>query len=68
MRATEAAIIIGCTPQEVRYLVRIGKLRASRQPMPGGFYWEVHASDVHTYACKPQTQGFPRGKHRKNQN
>ena len=65
MRATQAAKIIGCTPQQVRYLARTKQLRATRRLMPGGYYWEIREEAVRDYAAKPQSRGYPRGQARK---
>ena len=65
MTPTQASKIIGCSPQQVRYLARHGKIKASKEILPWGYHWNLDPKSVTSYARKPQTQGFPRGKKHK---
>ncbi len=65
MTATEAAMLIGCTPQQVRTLIRTKKIKAKRIKYPGGYYYQIQKREALRYHNKPQTCGFPRGKARK---
>ncbi len=65
MTATEAAKIIGCTPQQVRTLIRTKKIKAKRIKYPGGYYYQIQRREALRYRNTPQTCGFPRGQKRK---
>lgn len=62
----EASVRIGCSPQQVRTLIRSGKLRAKKSPLPlgGGYYYLIDERDVTKYS-KTQLRGWPRGRSRK---
>lgn len=70
MTPKKAAEIIGCSPQQVRTLIRVGKLRAVKVSLGVGgtgreFYqYEVHRGDVKRYAKSKQKVGYPRGRKR----
>lgn len=68
MTTTEAAQVIGCSPGHVRYLVRAGRLRATRLPGPynqRGYAWDIKRADAERYRDTPQRRGYPRGQPRK---
>jgi len=67
MTPSEAARVIGCTPGQVRHLIRIGTLRASRVRRPGGYCYDLHRPAVVRYRDRPQTHGFPRGAKRESE-
>ncbi len=64
MTPTEAAKIIGCTPQQVRTLIRTKKIKAKRIKYPGGYYYQIERREAIRYRDIPQTSGFPRGQKR----
>ena len=64
---TQAARMIGCSPQQVCTLIRTGKLIAIKEETDcnqHGFRYFLSIQSVKAYAKKPQTKGFPRGKKR----
>jgi len=71
MTPTEASTIIGCSPQQVRTLIRTGTLKARktqrRKDRNGNwqYSYSISESEAQRYAEKPQTKGFPRGQSRK---
>ncbi len=66
MTAKEAAKIIGCSPQQVRTLIRTKKLRAKKEKTPWGSYcYTIKKREAICYRNKPQTSGYPRGQARK---
>lgn len=68
MTPSQAAAIIGCTPQQVRTLIRTGKLRARRIAAPvnrQGYVYDITPGEARRYARKPQQGGYPRGASRK---
>lgn len=67
MSPSEAAAVIGCTTNQVRYLIRTKKLKARKKPTADnqhGYVYEVDARSVKSYANKPQGKGYPRGQAR----
>jgi hypothetical protein len=61
MKPTEAAKIIGCTPQQVRTLCRKGTIKATKRITKLGPYWEIAKKEAERYRDKEQKGGFPRG-------
>jgi len=61
MTAKEAACVIGCSPQQVRVLIRKGAIQATRRKMPGGYYYDVSQVEAERYRDTEQTKGWPRG-------
>lgn len=64
----KAAKIIGCSPQQVRTLVRNGKLEAIKEESPNsrtGYVHMVSLNAVRAYRRTNQSKGWPRGKRRK---
>jgi len=60
--ATEAAALIGCSPAQVRVLIRTGKIKAIKRKMPGGYYYVVSVAEAKRYRDTPQKHGgWPRG-------
>ena len=60
----QAAIIIGCSPQQVRTLIRKGKIKAEKKKdvrNPAGYNLEVDKESVKLYAKTIPRQGWPRG-------
>lgn len=65
MTPKQAALMIGCSPGQVRTLIRSGTLQATKRLLPyGGFMYDVSRSSVLRYLSKPQTVGYPRGRKR----
>ena len=67
MTPRQAATRIGCTPGQVRTLIRNGTLRARKVKSDAnqlGYRWSVTEASVAAYAAKPQTGGWPRGEAR----
>jgi len=70
MTPRQAAQIIGCSPQQVRTLIRAGVLKARPIPSannPAGYEWQVPRSEALRYAGAKPKRGWPRGKPRKPQ-
>lgn len=75
MNAHEAAKLIGCTPAQVRWLIRKGKLRARRMPLLDsngkkfGYSYQITETEARRQRDKPQNQkgggGCPRVSQRK---
>lgn len=58
--AQQAAVLMGCSPQYVRYLARTGRVRARR----AGPAWLIDANDLNAYRkghspCRPTTSPDP---------
>ena len=68
MTIKEAATVIGCSPQQVRHLIRSQKLAAIKtvDPIGYGYFYNVRPASVKAYAAKPQLKGWPRGVSRNN--
>ena len=67
MTPREAARRIGCTPGQVRTLVRAGVLKARKIKSDSnhlGYSWSLSAASVDAYAAIPQAGGWPRGEPR----
>ncbi len=67
MTPSQAAKVIGCTPGQVRTLIRTGKIQARMNLVPnpyGGYYYDIKPHEVRRYA-KTKTGGWPRGQSRK---
>jgi excisionase family DNA binding protein len=61
MTAKEAAKVIGCSSQQVRHLIKVGKIRAEKYEIPGGFYYDISQKEVERYRDIEQRGGWPRG-------
>lgn len=64
----QAAAIIGCSPQQVRTLVRKGTLPSERVPSkrnPTGYDIRVPKSAAQAYSKRVPRRGWPRGVKRK---
>ena len=64
---TDAATIIGCHKDYVRYLARNGKLEATQHetiPDSGLYYWMINPKSVQEFVGVKQTTGYPRGRPR----
>ena len=62
MTPNEAAAVIGCTGNQVRHLIRKGRLRSKRiRNRTYGYHYEVSRREAERYRDAPQTKGFPRG-------
>lgn len=64
MSPTQAASIIGCTPQQVRTLIRTGKLKARKKPTTAnqhGYLYEITEAEAVRVRDTEQTRGWPRG-------
>jgi hypothetical protein len=63
---SQAAEIIGCSPQQVRTLIRGGKIKAKKIYLPyGGYVYTLTKEEAGRYASKEILYGFPRGSKRK---
>jgi len=66
MTTNEAANYLGCSIQNVRYLIRKGKLEYRvHKTLQGQKYYTVKKQSVEQYKQEPQIQGWKRGKSRK---
>lgn len=69
MTPKEAADYIGCSPQQVRTLIRRGKIKARKHKIPGGrkpgYCYLISKKEAERYRDAPQRQGWPRGQHYK---
>ena len=71
MTPSKAAKVIGCSPQQVRTLIRTGVLRATKTLSfidsrgQEHYTYVCNKRDVKRYASKPQGKGYPRGRSRK---
>ena len=61
MTPLEAAKSIGCTVSTVRDLIRLGKIKARKKPIPGGFVYNITTTEVTKFKNKPRD---PRGRKR----
>jgi len=64
----QAATIIGCSTQQVLYLIRRDKLQATKVSTDcnqHGYRYKIFAQEAKRYAAIPQMAGFPRGQSRK---
>ena len=64
MIPAQASRIIGCSPTQVRVLIRKKKIKAVHREMPGGYYYDVSLSEARRYRDTEQTGGWPRGQSR----
>ena len=64
MTPSQAAIVIGCSPQQVRTLIRTGKIQAERVDTPFGFYYNVTQTEAEQYRDSSPNygRGWPRGR------
>ena len=63
---TQAAAVIGCTPDNVRKMIRKGELNAVEVRIPGGWYYAIKPADAERIRDNPPTQrGTPRGSKRR---
>lgn len=72
MSPAQAAVIIGCSPQQVRWLIRKGTIKAKRRKslskVKGAPVWEyviTEAQAVQAKDHKKDGRGYPRGRPRK---
>lgn len=71
MTPREAAEVLGCDVDHVRWLIRHRKLKAKPQIVRDASgrvvfrQYSIHPNAVKQYANKPQTRGWPRGRKRK---
>ena len=66
MTPEQAAKVIGCSPQQVRTLIRSGTIKASQRKTPwGSHYYDIEPREAKRYRDIPQGRGFPRGQKRK---
>jgi hypothetical protein len=66
---SQAAEVIGCSPQQVRTLIRVGRLRARRVSTRNnqhGYRYTIALHDAELYRDTPQPKGYPRGRKRPN--
>ena len=61
MTPKEAAAIIGCSPQQVRTLIRSGRIKATQVKCPQGYYYNITRREAERYRDTPQKMGWPRG-------
>lgn len=65
----QAAVIIGCSVQHVRSLVRTNKLPATKVPLllyrgVTQYQYQILKTEAEQFARHKQTVGYPRGKGR----
>lgn len=68
LTVAEAAAVIGCSPSQVRALIRNGKLRAKRVPTDNnqyGYEFRITRAQAEHHRDNPNPQGWERGKPRK---
>lgn len=65
MTTRKAALIIGCTINHVRTLIKAGKLYATKERRTYGYTLNVWDAQVYNYAATKPATGWPRGKGRK---
>jgi len=68
MTTKEAAEVIGCSPQQVRTLIRTGKLRATKNPSKNnqfGYEYAITKRTAERHRDNGPTRGWPRGTPRK---
>ena len=67
MTVREASEIIGVSPAQVRYLCKVGKIKAIRRDSPtGGWYYTITQREAVRYRDSPRDLGgWPKGKPRK---
>ena len=46
MTTTEAGKRLGMSKQGVHYLIETGRLKATREESPRGWYWDIAENDV----------------------
>lgn len=62
MTPRQAAAVIGCTANQVRHLIRSGRIKARRiESETFGFSYEVSPGEAERYRDSEQSKGFPRG-------
>lgn len=66
MTTVEAAKLIGCSVSQVKHLIRIGRIQASKvdtSMVACGYTYDVLAGSAERYRDTPKTElrGFPRG-------
>ncbi len=61
MTPTQAAKLIGCSPQQVRTLIRTGRLKATHLPSHYRCKYAISKAEAKRYRDAPQKQGWPRG-------
>lgn len=69
MTPSEAAKVIGCSPQQVRTLIRVGLVSARKVKTKNnqfGYRYEISLEEAERYRDKPQGRGYPRGVPRPN--
>jgi len=68
MTPKKAAAVIGCSPQQVRTLIRNGMLRARmiKTDCNPGYRYDVTSKEAQRYRDQPQGRGYPRGRKRSN--
>jgi hypothetical protein len=72
MTPRQAADFIGCTPQQVRTLIRLGRIKAKRtankdyrgNPIEGSYTYLINMQEVERYKEIPRSGGYPRGRKR----
>ncbi len=65
MKVIEAAKLIGCSPSQVRVLLRSGKIKGQKWSTEIGEYWTVNKHSTEQYRDTQQHGGYPRGRKRK---
>ena len=68
LTTNQAAAVIGCSPQQVRVLVRQGKLKHRRKKSaknPVGYDLEIEQPSAKAYSKTIPKRGWPRGQKRK---
>ena len=60
MTPKQAAAVIGCSPQQVRTLIRTGVLKATKKSVTT-YRYSISRREAERYRDKKQTKGWPRG-------
>ena len=65
MTTKQAAVVIGCNPSQVRYLIRSGTIKAKKKLITGGGYsYTITQREAERFRDTEQTGGWPRGQNR----
>lgn len=65
MTPSQAARVIGCSTQQVRTLIRSGKIKARKRKAEFGYYYDITQEEAERYRDEKPDRGWPRGKARK---
>ena len=60
MTTTEAAVILGVSPQRIRAMIAAGRLKASRRDTQRGPEWEIDPADLDAVKDRNSKGGRPK--------